>query len=463
MKQTFFLLFLSFFSISLFGQLSESFSDGNLTINPTWQGDLNNFIVNDNNELQLNTSGSDTSIIYTGVDIPDSTVWELDFRLDFAPSNNNRLRIYLQSSTNNFPSADGYFIEIGETGSSDRLTLFRSDAGIKTEILSASEGALGSEPAIAKVKITRSKIGVWTIFANYDNGNILNLEATTFDNTYMGGNLFFAFWCKNTSSNSQAFLFDNISITSLQPDITPPSVLQVIPISLTELEISFDEAVDSLTAATTSNYSVNNNIGSPQVSTWTSANQSKILLKFGSPFSNQTNYNLDIQNVKDQADIPLVATNIPFTIDFESPKLIDLVTISATELELEFNQPIETITGSILSNYSIDKGIGIPINAEIDPVEPFRIYLELNIPLVNGIDYTLHIENLKNLLEIEINPQDFQFDFLIGAMIEPGDFVINEILADPLSGGGDYVELYNNSEKFLDISDLIISNTTRTS
>ena len=48
-------------------------------------------------------------------------------------------------------------------------------------------------------------------------------------------------------------------------------------------------------------------------------------------------------------------------------------------------------------------------------------------------------------------------------MIEPGDFVINEILADPLSGGGDYVELYNNSEKFLDISDLIISNTTRTS
>ena len=463
MKQTFFLLFLSFFSISLFGQLSESFSDGNLTINPTWQGDLNNFIVNDNNELQLNTSGSDTSIIYTGVDIPDSTVWELDFRLDFAPSNNNRLRIYLQSSTNNFPSADGYFIEIGETGSSDRLTLFRSDAGIKTEIVSASEGALGSEPAIAKVKITRSKIGVWTIFANYDNGNILNLEATTFDNTYMGGNLFFAFWCKNTSSNSQAFLFDNISITSLQPDITPPSVLQVIPISLTELEISFDEAVDSLTAATTSNYSVNNNIGSPQVSTWTSANQSKILLKFGSPFSNQTNYNLDIQNVKDQADIPLVATNIPFTIDFESPKLIDLVTISATELELEFNQPIETITGSILSNYSIDKGIGIPINAEIDPVEPFRIYLELNIPLVNGIDYTLHIENLKNLLEIEINPQDFQFDFLIGAMIEPGDFVINEILADPLSGGGDYVELYNNSEKFLDISDLIISNTTRTS
>ena len=43
------------------------------------------------------------------------------------------------------------------------------------------------------------------------------------------------------------------------------------------------------------------------------------------------------------------------------------------------------------------------------------------------------------------------------------DLVINEILADPLSGGGDYVELYNNSDKFLDIADLIISNTTRTS
>jgi len=463
MKQTLLLIFLLVFSISLFGQLSEDFSDGDFTDNPTWLGDLNNFIVNGDGELQLNTSDSDTSTLYTAVEMPDSTVWEMDFRMDFAPSNNNRLRIYLQSSTTNFPDVDGYFLEIGETGATDRLTLFRSDAGNKIEIAAATEGALGNDPAIAKVKVTRSKTGDWAIFANYDNGNILNLEATAFDDTYLGGNLFFAFWCKYTSSNSQAFFFDNIAITPLEPDVTPPAVLQVTPTSLTELEISFDEAMDSLTAATNANYFVNNSIGSPQTSTWTSANQAKVLLTFATPFSNQTSYNLDIQNVEDQADIPIIAASLPFTIDFESPELIELITINSTELELEFNQPIENITGSLPTNYNIDNGIGTPINVEVDPIEPFRIYLELGSPLNNGIEYILQVENLKNSLNIEMNPQVFPFDFLIGAMIEPGDFVINEILADPLSGGGDYVELYNNSDKFLDVADLIISNTTRTS
>jgi len=463
MKQILLLIFLLVFSISLSGQLSDNFSDGDFTNNPTWLGDDNNFIINSDGELQLNTSSSDTSILYTAVEMPDSIVWEMDFRMDFAPSNNNRLRIYLQSSTTNFPDVDGYFLEIGETGATDRLTLFRSDAGNKIEIAAATEGALGNDPAIAKVKVTRSKTGDWAIFANYDNGNILNLEATAFDDTYLGGNLFFAFWCKYTSSNSQAFFFDNIAITSLEPDVTPPAVLQVTPTSLTELEISFDEAMDSLTAATNANYFVNNSIGNPQTSTWTSANQAKVLLTFATPFSNQTSYNLDIQNVEDQADIPIIAASLPFTIDFESPELIELITINSTELELEFNQPIENITGSLPTNYNIDNGIGTPINVEVDPIEPFRIYLELGSPLNNGIEYILQVENLKNSLNIEMNPQVFPFDFLIGAMIEPGDFVINEILADPLSGGGDYVELYNNSDKFLDVADLIISNTTRTS
>ena len=242
MKQTLLLILLLIFSISLSGQLSDDFSDGDFTNNPTWQGDLNNFIVNGDGELQLNTSDSDTSILYTAVEMPDSTVWEMDFKMEFAPSTNNRLRIYLQSSTTNYPDVDGYFLEIGESGATDRLTLFRSDAGNKTEIAAATESALGTAPAIAKVKITRSKTGEWAIFANYDNGSILNLEATAFDDTYLGGNLFFALWCKNTSTNSQAFFFDNITITSLQPDVTPPSVLQVTPISLTELDISFDEA-----------------------------------------------------------------------------------------------------------------------------------------------------------------------------------------------------------------------------
>ncbi|HFC00983.1 MAG TPA: hypothetical protein ENJ53_09290, partial [Phaeodactylibacter sp.] len=462
MKQILPFIFFFIFFQSLTGQLSDDFSDGNFTTNPVWSGDIDNFIVNSDGMLQLNTSGSDTSILYTTVEIPDSTVWEMQFRLDFAPSGNNRLRIFLQADANNFSNVNGYYLEIGESGADDALRLFRTDAGNNTEIATATIGALGNAPARAKIKITRSKLGNWSVFANYDGGNILNLETTAFDNTYLGGNLFFGFWCKNTSSNAQNFFFDNITITSLLPDLTAPSVTQITPLSLTEIEVSFDEALDSLTAVTLSNYLVNNSIGNPQMATWSSANQSTIRLTFNNAFTNQTSYNLTIQNIQDQAENTIISTTIPFDINFEAPELIEVVATSPTELELVFNQSINNITASLSTNYTINNNIGNPINAELDPIEPQRVYLELATELVNGTPYLLQVQNIKNELGIELVSQNFPFDFLIAESIEPNDLIINEILFNPKTGGSDFVEIYNHSTKFLDISDLLISNTQRT-
>ena len=463
MKRIFFFVISLVFSSSIFSQLNDDFSDGNFTTNPTWQGDVDNFIVNSEGILQLNTAGADTSILYTAVEMPDSTVWEIKFKLDFAPSGSNRLRIYLQADAINFPDVNGYYLEIGESGTDDALRLFRTDAGNETEIATATIGALGTAPAMAKIKITRTQLGNWSIFANYDGGNILNLETTGFDNTYLGGNLFFGFWCKNTSSNAQNFFFDNIIITSLLPDITAPAVTQITPLSLNQIEVSFDEAVDSLTAVTLSNYLVNNSIGNPQTATWSAANQSKTVLTFNNIFTNQTSYELTLQNIKDQAENAITSTTIPFDINFETPELIGIIATSSTELELVFNQPIDNTTGSLSTNYSINNNIGNPTNAELDPLEPQRIYLELATELINGTPYLLHVENIKNELGIDLVPQDFPFFFLIAENIEPNDLIINEILFNPKTGGSDFVEIYNNSDKFLDISDLIISNTQRTS
>lgn len=462
MKQILLLYFTLILSSTLFAQLSEDFSDGNFSNNPTWQGDVANFIVNTDNQLQLSTSGSDTSVLFTAVEMPDSLAWEFEFNLDFAPSTNNRLRIYLQSNTTNYPDIDGYYLEIGESSTTDALRLFRIDNGNRTAITSGMEGALGTDPAMAKVKVTRSSSGDWSIFANYDGGNILNLEATGFDDTYLGGNLFFGFWCKNSSTNAEKFFFDNIAITPLLPDLTAPSVIDIKPLSLTEVEISFDEAVDSLTAATISNYAINNGIGNPQNVTWNNANQSKVILTLSNPLVNLSSYNLDIQNVKDRADNPITSTTIPFNVNFEIPTLINVVAISSTELELEFNQDMENISGSLLSNYSVDNGIGIPDDADVDIAEPNRVYLEFLEEFQNGQSYMLQVDNLKSAIGIEMPSQSIPFDFLIGDNIATGDIIINEILFNPNTGGSDFVEIYNNSDKFIDISDLFISNTQRT-
>jgi hypothetical protein len=48
--------------------------------------------------------------------------------------------------------------------------------------------------------------------------------------------------------------------------------------------------------------------------------------------------------------------------------------------------------------------------------------------------------------------------FGLASEIGYGDLIINEILFDPVSGSEDYLELYNRSEKILDINELLILN-----
>jgi len=462
MKQALLFIFLLSFFTPSNAQLSENFSDGDLTSNPTWQGDLNDFITNANEELQLNSSGSDTSILFTAVEMPDTIIWEFEFNLDFAPSNNNRMRIYLQSNTANYPDVEGYYVEVGQTGSEDALRLFRTDGGNSTELAAAMSGALGSQPAMAKVKITRNQDGEWAIFTSYDGSDVLNLEANAVDDTYLGGSWFFGIWCKYTSTNAEKFFFDDIIISSLVPDVTPPQIVSVIPTSVNTLEVNFDEPIDSTTAVDLGNYFVNNSIGSPQSATWSANNQATVNLTYNNTFTNLTNYLLDVQNVEDQVGIPLIAASVPFQLMFDELELVNVIAINESELEIEFNKPIENITGSLTTNYSIDQGVGTPLQVTVDVVEPFRVFLELGQNLANGQTYNLQVENIKDLDGLTIATQSLPFDFLIGVEIEPGDLVINEILFNPTTGGNDFVELYNNSDKFLNISDLIISNTTRT-
>jgi hypothetical protein len=80
-----------------------------------------------------------SSLWVTG-NIPDSTVWDFDLRLSFDPSNQNQLRVYLQSDQADPTLANGYFIEMGETGSADAIKFYRQDAGIKTQLAVGQAG-----------------------------------------------------------------------------------------------------------------------------------------------------------------------------------------------------------------------------------------------------------------------------------------------------------------------------------
>ena len=77
-------------------------------------------------------------------------------------------------------------------------------------------------------------------------------------------------------------------------------------------------------------------------------------------------------------------------------------------------------------------------------------------------EYMLTQKLMRNNIAYDITVQDIGFEkeidivFGIPQRADSNDIIINEILFDPISPGVDYLELYNRSEKVIDLSKILI-------
>src|SRR5690606_20988926 len=100
-------------------------------------------------------------------------IWELRFRLDFAPSNQNLLRIYVLADQSDLAAANGYFFEIGETGSLDAIRFYRQDAGVKTLLATGTPGLVAVNPDV-RLRVKRTVAGAWELAAAAGGGALQN-------------------------------------------------------------------------------------------------------------------------------------------------------------------------------------------------------------------------------------------------------------------------------------------------
>ncbi len=287
--------FLLFFAQTAFCQITDDFSDGDFTQNPSWQGDIANFKINVAGELQLNAADAGQSVLAVAGNIADTTIWNLRFRMPFAPSGSNLLRIYLLADQAALAAANGYYLEIGETGSLDALRLYRQDGGSKTLLATGQPALVAANPDI-HLRIKRSKTGDWNVEAAASNG-ALQPQFTVNDPTYGGGvNRFFGFICTYTSSNKANFYFDNISILPDVPDTKPPVLLSAKADDATHVTVIFDETLDSLSAVNASNYII---AGASQIASASLlSTKNSVLLTLPAPLATGS-YTLQTSGVKD--------------------------------------------------------------------------------------------------------------------------------------------------------------------
>lgn len=352
------LLFVIIFTNQLvFSQLVDDFSDGDFTANPVWSGTSADFAVNGSFQLQLDNSVAATSYLSTPHGLADLNIkeWKVWTRQSFAPSGGNYGRIYLTASNADLTTdPDGFYLQLGEAGSTDAVRLFKCVSGVHTELLAGPTGQIAASFIIG-LRVVRDAAGNWSLYIDDTGGTSYTLAGSVNDPTALLGT-HFGFLDVYTVSNSTGFYYDDIYVGDEILDTTPPVLVSATAISATQVDVQFDEALEQTSAENITNYTIGG------------------------------------------------------------------VTVS---------------------------------NAVLDGVDPSLVHLTTST-LTNGQTYTLNTNAIADLSSNISGNQTADFVYFVPELPLPGDVIINEFFCDPTPQVGlanaEFVEIYNKSNKVFDVS-----------
>ncbi len=147
--------------------------------------------------------------------------------------------------------------------------------------------------------------------------------------------------------------------------------------------------------------------------------------------------------------------------DSEAPKLLRAYANNNLNITLVFNEPLDALNAANVSSYSVSDGIGVPVTATAVANLFDRVQLQLNAALQPGVIYTVTATAaLTDCAGNGIGSTNSARVGLANTTVDSFDIVINEILFNPKPTGNDYVEIYNRSNKILDLKNVSLANAS---
>jgi hypothetical protein len=392
-------------------QLSDDFSDGDFTSNPTWSGSASQFIVNASGQLQLNNSVAGQSYLSTAFATAslDNFEWQFYVKQSFSPSSTNYGRVYLVSDQADLTQPlNGYFLQFGETGSADAIQLFKQSGSTSTLVCRGKDSTI-AKTFFVRVKVTRDNAGLWSLYTDYTGGTNFILEKSNSDLT-INSSSFFGVRCNYTVTNATKFYYDDFLIIAPPPpiDTTPPSIVKVDTLSNRSLLVTFSEALDQSSAATIQNYSVDNLIGSP-TSAALQADGKSVALTFSNNFGNGIQNQLTISSVKDLAGNAMGSSTVPFTYFHSSPShnkdiiLTEIFADPSPQVGLPAQEFLEIYNRSSvpfdLSGWKLSDGVSTATfdRQIIQPKQYWIVCASANANLFSGYGNVVGVSNFPTL------------------------------------------------------------------
>jgi hypothetical protein len=141
--------------------------------------------------------------------------------------------------------------------------------------------------------------------------------------------------------------------------------------------------------------------------------------------------------------------------DNVAPSLLYVLVSDSQHITLVFDESLDSLNITNPNQFSITPN-NVAVTSFTTVAPSFtEIQLTLNNPLQPKIIYTITVSNITDCSGNIIAENTARFG--LPEFPNSGDVIINEILFNPESFGSDFVELYNASDKIIDLKSLIIA------
>ncbi|RPD40344.1 lamin tail domain-containing protein [Chitinophaga barathri] len=488
-------LFTALLPFAASAQVSESFTDGNFSHDPAWQGMDTSFQVKDGKLQSRHSRPNSSFYLSTASTAALDAQWEFWAHLDLSTSSQNYADVYLTAET---PQLDaGYFVRIGYN--TDDVSLYYKDnKGATTRLI---DGRDGITAGALRIRVTRTGEGEWTLYTNATE------EGKVRDTTYMLSAWFGVMIRQSTASFFGKHYFDDIIIKPL--DTMPPYVPRRYDVLIHEImadpspsaglpEAEFIELrnvsgkeidlggwllkgrsiqavlpaykllADSIVVITSSS---NTSMFHPAISGGSSlavSNEGELIALYdnkgavihavdfradwyGGGIKGQGGWSLEMKDVKwpcagaenfaaggtpGRKNAVEENTTAPGL-----PQLSRVSVIDSQHIRLHYTAPLDSAAAS---------DIGL---AEAPLFH--TITINLPAPMTAGTIYHLDIQGLKDCNGRALPPTTTPY--ALPQPIAANDLVLSELLFDPPQGAQDFIELYNRSAKAVDLSGLYLA------
>lgn len=150
--------------------------------------------------------------------------------------------------------------------------------------------------------------------------------------------------------------------------------------------------------------------------------------------------------------------------DITPPVLVSATATGVNTLDLLFDEPVDAATSQLAANYTANNGLGSPVTAVRDAVNPALVHLTFTVNFPGRTNIQLLVNGVQDLSGNAVSNASITFSYFIPLQY---DVVIDELMADPTPLVGlpdiEWIELRNTSGFDINLQGWRIAKPTSTS